>query len=1165
VTTTVPLQSGGSTKTVNTYNGSGNISTVSRLNSCSGCSGDQTTRYEYDELNRLVTTTQGYGSFNYKQVNIYDQNGNVVETRQGKITNVTNWSDPAQVVTSTTNYDDLSRPITSTTYAWNPLTSVNTPLATVYAYNNAQNLNTVVDPYGITAKSQSDPGGRAISTTIMPGPNTNGAQTQFSFNLYEARGLISRTVDPAGNWADTAYDKLGRATTTTSYTGVGGTGTALTSSTYYTDTAKPQFTSIGPAPDYVRQDSFMDEAGRVLTSTVYTGTAVTYPTVPAGALNTTYTYDGQSNRLTMTDPTGYITRFGYENSGWLKLVTQTVTPLGASQPVTLTTAYNYDLLGNRLSTLDALSHSSSTVYDILNRVVTETDALNNPWQMAYDGLGRMTSRSDVLNQTSLYTYDNASRMVQLASAGNITTTYSYSAGGQPLTMVDKLGAGAPITTSYDYDGLNRIITTTSPQGLVKYGYDILGRRNSLAFGPTLAKLVTSTYGYDSLSRPISMSNGLTTPPNQLVSYNYTGERLTSLSYPNGVTATYSYDGASRLTGINQTKGVSTTIFSVNYTLDKLGNRTGLNENLNGQARTLGYTYDELSRLVKEVTQVGGSQPVTGTYTYDNVGNRSQLVSYAPPNTKGGANPTLLTTTYAYDQADRLNTRIVLAGSSQPVTTTYSYNGNGSLIGESAPGSELVTYTYDVRNRLSNWQKGKGGAVLSTANFKYDGRDTRLSMDYTVITQTQTTNYLQDTGSGLPVVLMEVNPTTGGANSFLYPLGSTSPIFEEEQTGTEMWYHSDGLGSVRALTGSSGNILNTYAYNAFGQKTGGTYNSKLETDHQFAGEQLDPTGLYYNRARYYSPGLGRFIGRDSEFGDTLNPLSLNRYSYAWNNPPNRTDPSGNEPKVYDSIPKMKELESTYGVQFYSNYRTRIAVVKGGKKMSVTEKFSESCTNAVSSGCTWFDLNDEQLKDALEQTERALKLYNYAFGGDSSSFTNFKKHMGRIILKYIPDTDPDSKANDGVSDVWGDTINIKQGNSGSRFAKDKLLNPKSINDWRNGLTHEFAHVWWNHDKLQVSYLKAILGGLDVDILGDNICFLLSFAGINIANTGPEEPPTSYAHGSSYEDFADSVRCALRTVGNVEECGPVGPKRLNFIESHGMINIKKIYYPGITPGER
>src|SRR5262249_48328219 len=58
--------------------------------------------------------------------------------------------------------------------------------------------------------------------------------------------------------------------------------------------------------------------------------------------------------------------------------------------------------------------------------------------------------------------------------------------------------------------------------------------------------------------------------------------------------------------------------------------------------------------------------------------------------------------------------------------------------------------------------------------------------------------------------------------------------------------------------------------------------------QFTGRENDGTGLYYYRARYYSPQLGRFISEDPlEFagGD------VNLYTYVGNRPTGATDPQG----------------------------------------------------------------------------------------------------------------------------------------------------------------------------------------------------------------------------------------------------------------------------------
>lgn len=77
---------------------------------------------------------------------------------------------------------------------------------------------------------------------------------------------------------------------------------------------------------------------------------------------------------------------------------------------------------------------------------------------------------------------------------------------------------------------------------------------------------------------------------------------------------------------------------------------------------------------------------------------------------------------------------------------------------------------------------------------------------------------------------------------------------------------------------------TYQYDAFGAlktKTGAG-----DTAYRFTGELQDPQvarGLYYLRARYYDPALGRFLSRDPWPASAMNPQSWNRYAYVYNNP------------------------------------------------------------------------------------------------------------------------------------------------------------------------------------------------------------------------------------------------------------------------------------------
>jgi len=61
-----------------------------------------------------------------------------------------------------------------------------------------------------------------------------------------------------------------------------------------------------------------------------------------------------------------------------------------------------------------------------------------------------------------------------------------------------------------------------------------------------------------------------------------------------------------------------------------------------------------------------------------------------------------------------------------------------------------------------------------------------------------------------------------------------------------------------------------------------------TTHAFTGREWDPeTGLYYYRARYYDPKLGRFISEDPIGFDG----GVNFYGYVGGNPVNRVDPTG----------------------------------------------------------------------------------------------------------------------------------------------------------------------------------------------------------------------------------------------------------------------------------
>jgi RHS repeat-associated protein len=115
-----------------------------------------------------------------------------------------------------------------------------------------------------------------------------------------------------------------------------------------------------------------------------------------------------------------------------------------------------------------------------------------------------------------------------------------------------------------------------------------------------------------------------------------------------------------------------------------------------------------------------------------------------------------------------------------------------------------------------------------------------------------------------------------------------------------YYGYDAQGNVRQLTNDAGVVTDTYDYDAFGNlinHTGNTPNVYL-----YRGERFDADmGLYYMRARWYNPATGRFMSRDPEEGNPVDPASLHKYLYANGDPVNLADPTGRESAAEAALP------------------------------------------------------------------------------------------------------------------------------------------------------------------------------------------------------------------------------------------------------------------------
>jgi len=257
------------------------------------------------------------------------------------------------------------------------------------------------------------------------------------------------------------------------------------------------------------------------------------------------------------------------------------------------------------------------------------------------------------------------------------------------------------------------------------------------------------------------------------------------------------------------------------------------------------------------------------------GNRTQKVSTLP----GYPGETSFTSGFASTNPETRNYN----ANDQLSADTYDSAGNTTA-------SNNVGYVYDFENRLV--QAGGGISIV------YDGDGNRVSKTVAGVTTAYRVDDQNPTGYA-QVVSEAFSGATGArelSHAYVYGLERISEqrsFFTGTQSLTQFIYYAyDGHGSVRLLTDTSGNVTDTYDYDAFGNlihSTGTTPNNYL-----FAGEQFDPDlGLYYNRARFLNVTTGRFWSMDTEQGDPSSPLSLHKYLYANGDPVNGIDPSGHE--------------------------------------------------------------------------------------------------------------------------------------------------------------------------------------------------------------------------------------------------------------------------------
>ena len=532
------------------------------------------------------------------------------------------------------------------------------------------------------------------------------------------------------------------------------------------------------------------------------------------------------------------------------------------------------------------------VYDTKNRLVSYTDPEGRTETYTYDCNSNLTKTVDKNGNTLKNTYDNKNRLTEKTAkekkTGKETVhTYRYNAYGDVATQDD---------TTFSYGDVSGQVTKettklTKNKDVVKnYTYDSKGNKSTFSVKAGEDTKLSLSYEYDGSSRLISVKDS---EGNRAVSYAYDTEgSLSERQAANGLKTTYGYDYQNRLTSMtNETgKGV---VSKYSSTYLKNGQKaeevsTVMDKNGKSTKKTAAYTYDMLGRITRETKT--GREDIS--YTYDANNNRKQM-------TIGNK-----TTAYQYNKNDELlRTDTLHTDTEKNDVVIYKNDKNGNQLAtvnrSEIPAEAKDTSYIDVDvtlgdNQLNDNVVNHYNALNQltetlTKNYKvsftYDAEGLRTGKTV----NGEKTVYVWDGDQ----VVMELSK--GGAVQKRYIRGNDLVYADKGENTEKTYYVTDMHGNVVQLLDESGNVTKTYEYDSFGNEV--KPEKKDENPYRYCGEYYDKeTEEVYLRARYYEPGVGRFITRDTYTGESDEPLSLHLYTYCENDGVNMVDPSGHWSKL-----------------------------------------------------------------------------------------------------------------------------------------------------------------------------------------------------------------------------------------------------------------------------
>ncbi len=732
---------------------------------------------------------------------------------------------------------------------------------TTYGYDTSNRMTTVTDPLNLLyLTNHYDSNGRVSQQDLV---NTS-QHYLFTYTL-DGNGKVTKTdvTDPRGIRREVVLN--GDGYPLSDERDLGGPSQELTQIQRQAGT--DLVLSITDSLNRITTLGY-DSAGNVNSVTLMSGTseARTYQLVYEPVRNrlqsvtdprqktTSINYDDVNRTETMTDPLGHQTVIALNANGQEISVTDPLQhtwtvgysfgdPTTVADPIGHTTSVFHDGAGRQIASTDPLGQVTLATYNALNQPIKVTDPMNLVSAFVYDADGNLKSVTDPRLSLTKYTYDTSNRILTRTDADNRVENFNtYDANGNLTSFTDQKAQ----ITCLKYDDLNRLTfagfaaskaCTLSPtyQSSITYTYD-LGNRIHTIVDSGAGTITRDWTNFDQLKDEVS--------PQGTVAYTYDiANRPQTVTVPGQAAYTYNFDDADRLLSIQQ--GTTTLLTLVSDNANRLSSKTLPD----GIVQT--YAYDNASELTGITYSSGTTTLGNLSYTPDVLGRVGTVAgSWARTNI-----PAALSSA-TYDAANQVTKR---------ANKTFTYDANGNLTSDGAN-----TYAWNARNQLTT--TSSGGSVT----YNYDAAGRRVS----TTSGTTTTSYLY-TGTN------QVQEIKGGvvtANQ-VPTLQVDGNVARSDSTGTSS-YLTDGLGSTVALANSSGAVQTQYTYDPFGATTssGPTSTNTL----RFGGRPNDSSGLYYDRARYYSPAQQRFVSSDPlgfGGGDT------NLYRYVNDSPTNFTDPSG----------------------------------------------------------------------------------------------------------------------------------------------------------------------------------------------------------------------------------------------------------------------------------